>query len=54
VKYLNLGLRGIIYGTIVVVTARCAIWMPWYVMRTIRRGEGRANGVVELESQVPV
>ena len=36
VKYLNLGLRGIIYGTIFVVTARCAIWMPWYVLRSIR------------------
>jgi O-antigen/teichoic acid export membrane protein len=36
VKYLNLGLRGIIYGTICVVTVRCAIWMPWYVLRSIR------------------
>lgn len=37
VKYLNLGLRGIIYGTIVAVVARCAIWMPWYVHRALRR-----------------
>lgn len=30
------GLRGIIYGTIIAVVGRCAIWMPWYVLRTIR------------------
>lgn len=38
VKYLNLGLRGIIYGTIIAVVARAGIWMPWYVMRTLRVG----------------
>jgi O-antigen/teichoic acid export membrane protein len=38
VRHLHLGLNGIIYGTIVVVIARCAIWMPWYVLRTLRRG----------------
>jgi O-antigen/teichoic acid export membrane protein len=41
VRYFGLGLRGIIYGTIVAVTLRCAVWMPWYVMRAIRRGEAR-------------
>jgi O-antigen/teichoic acid export membrane protein len=37
VKYLHLGLRGIILGTIVAVVGRCAIWMPWYVLRALRR-----------------
>jgi len=36
VRHFNLGLRGIIYGTIIVVIARAGIWMPWYVMRTLR------------------
>lgn len=36
VRYLHLGLNGIIYGTIVAVVGRCAIWMPWYVLRTLR------------------
>jgi len=37
VRYLDLGLRGIVLGTIVAVVGRCAIWMPWYVLRTLRR-----------------
>ena len=37
VRHLNLGLRGIVLGTIVVVVARAGIWMPWYVLRTLRR-----------------
>jgi O-antigen/teichoic acid export membrane protein len=37
VRYFGLGLKGIILGTIVVVVARCAIWQPWYVLRTLRR-----------------
>ncbi len=36
VRYLDLGLRGIIFGTIVAVVGRCALWMPWYVMRALR------------------
>ncbi|MDB5302840.1 MAG: polysaccharide biosynthesis protein [Phycisphaerales bacterium] len=38
VKYAGWGLRGIIYGTILAVVGRCAIWMPWYVLRTLRDG----------------
>jgi O-antigen/teichoic acid export membrane protein len=37
VKYFNLGLKGIVFGTIIAVVARCAIWMPWYVMRQLNR-----------------
>jgi O-antigen/teichoic acid export membrane protein len=37
VKYCGLGLYGIVLGTIVAVIARCAIWMPWYVLRTLNR-----------------
>lgn len=36
VRFLDLGLRGIILGTIIVVVVRCAIWMPWYVLRVLR------------------
>jgi O-antigen/teichoic acid export membrane protein len=36
VRYLGLGLKGIVLGTIVVVVARCAVWMPWYVMRALK------------------
>jgi len=39
VKYLGLGLKGIVLGTIVAVVLRCGVWMPWYVMRAVR-GEG--------------
>jgi O-antigen/teichoic acid export membrane protein len=37
VRYGRLGLQGIVLGTIVVVVARCAIWMPWYITRTLRQ-----------------
>jgi O-antigen/teichoic acid export membrane protein len=37
VKFGGMDLRGIILGTIVVVVARCAIWMPWYVLRSLRQ-----------------
>ena len=30
------GLRGVALATIVAVVARCAIWMPWYVLRATR------------------
>jgi O-antigen/teichoic acid export membrane protein len=35
VKYLGLGLNGIVLGTIVAVVGRCVIWQPWYVMRCL-------------------
>ena len=34
---LGWGLRGIVLGTVMVVVARAGIWMPWYVLRTLRR-----------------
>jgi len=37
VRYFHLGLTGIILGTIVAVVGRCAIWMPWYVLRAMKR-----------------
>jgi len=49
VVYLNLGLVGIILGTIVVVVARCAIWMPWYVNKSLRE----AHGQIPLEEPAP-
>ncbi len=36
VRYAGFGLRGILYGTVVAVVGRCGVWMPWYVMRTLR------------------
>ena len=36
VRYLHWGLWGIVLGTTVAVVARCAIWMPWYVLRTLK------------------
>jgi O-antigen/teichoic acid export membrane protein len=37
VRFFGWGLRGIVYGTVIVVIARAALWLPWYVMRTLRR-----------------
>jgi Na+-driven multidrug efflux pump len=37
VRFCHLGLRGIILGTIVAVTARCGVWMPWYTLRVLNR-----------------
>ena len=36
VHYLHLGLKGIVFGTIVAVVGRCGIWMPWYILRQLR------------------
>ena len=29
VRHLHLGLPGIVYGTLIAVVGRCAVWMPW-------------------------
>jgi O-antigen/teichoic acid export membrane protein len=39
VVYAHMGLRGIVCGTIVAVVGRCVVWMPWYVLRSLRRSE---------------
>ncbi len=36
VRFLHLGLRGIVLGTIVAVTGRCAIWLPWYTWKVLK------------------
>ena len=51
VQYLGLGLRGIVLGTIVVVVGRCAVWMPWYVLRTLRHAA--VSGVRVIEELPP-
>src|SRR6185503_3365448 len=33
---MHLSINGIIYGTIIAVVVRCVLWMPWYVMRSLR------------------
>ena len=37
VKFGGMGLNGIVLGTIVAAIARCAIWTPWYVLRSLRQ-----------------
>jgi O-antigen/teichoic acid export membrane protein len=37
VVHAHLGLKGIILGTIIVVIVRCALWMPWYTLRSLRK-----------------
>jgi O-antigen/teichoic acid export membrane protein len=37
VYFFQMGLRGIVLGTIVSVTARCGVWMPWYTLRVLNR-----------------
>jgi O-antigen/teichoic acid export membrane protein len=36
VLVLDLGLRGIVLATVIAVTVRCAIWMPIYILRSLR------------------
>ena len=40
---LGWGLRGIVLATMIVVVARAGIWMPWYVLRTLRRESARVG-----------
>jgi O-antigen/teichoic acid export membrane protein len=37
VRYFGWGLRGIVLGTIIAVVARAGIWMPWYVLRSLKQ-----------------
>jgi O-antigen/teichoic acid export membrane protein len=37
VRFAGWGLYGIVLATVIVVTARCVIWMPWYVLHTLSR-----------------
>ncbi len=39
-----MGLRGVVLATVVVVTARCGLWMPWYVLRQLREAGAGAAG----------
>ena len=49
VRYLHLGLKGIVLGTVVAVVGRCVVWMPWYVLSTIR-----AAGNIEPLTPLPL
>jgi Na+-driven multidrug efflux pump len=35
----ELGLVGVVYATIVTVSLRCALWMPWFVLSRLQREE---------------
>lgn len=37
VVHAHMGLTGIILGTIIAVVARCALWIPWYTLRSLRK-----------------
>jgi O-antigen/teichoic acid export membrane protein len=50
VKHMGWGLKGIVMGTIVAVSLRCLVWMPWYVMRSLR--EVKEAPVVAVEAPV--
>lgn len=39
VRYFHRGLQGILLGTVVAVVGRCVLWMPWYVLQTLRSHE---------------
>lgn len=41
VRFFHLGLRGILLGTVVAVVLRCVFWMPWYVLYTLGKQEGK-------------
>lgn len=43
VRFFDLGLRGIVYGTIIAVVARAGVWMPWYVTRVLRDPSGSSQ-----------
>jgi O-antigen/teichoic acid export membrane protein len=38
------GVKGVVMVTIVTVSVRCLIWMPWYTMRTLGRLEKAGRG----------
>ena len=46
VRFCHLGLRGIVLGTIVAVTARFALWMPWYTLRVLKRESTYAEPLI--------
>lgn len=50
VRFLEFGLCGIVLGTIIVVVARAGIWMPWYVLRSLRHAE-RGLEIVTIPPQ---
>lgn len=37
IAQLDLGVRGMVYATVIVVVLRAAVWMPWYIWRTLRQ-----------------
>ncbi|HEV2294920.1 MAG TPA: MATE family efflux transporter [Tepidisphaeraceae bacterium] len=52
---LGFGLHGIVGATAVVVVARAGIWLPWYVMRTLRLSASgvSASGLADTAAAQP-
>ncbi len=38
------GLNGVILGTVIATLGRCAVWMPWYVLRALRASTPTSGG----------
>ncbi len=43
VRYLRWGLTGIVLGTVAAAVVRGLLWMPWYVLRTLKLGRSSAQ-----------
>ena len=41
VTHTSLGLKAIVLATIITVAVRCGIWMPWYILKTLRDESAR-------------
>jgi O-antigen/teichoic acid export membrane protein len=53
VRFGHMGLAGIVLGTVIVVVARCGIWMPWYVLQTLRHPSPNAAEVIPVPISAP-
>jgi O-antigen/teichoic acid export membrane protein len=53
VRFGHMGLAGIVLGTVIVVVARCGIWMPWYVLQTLRHPSTDTAQVIPVPISAP-
>lgn len=50
VLVLGWGLKGIVLATVIAVTARCAVWMPWYILRSLRDESTQTPSITPVEA----
>ncbi len=48
----DFGLRGIVLATVISVTIRCAIWMPWYILRSLRQSSHESRSSLPSDAVV--